>query len=146
MLSTSSGRPSPNSGTLSFHMEGNCRIRRAAAGYWNVTLATTRRKACWCSQVNIWHDKLWWLIEIFINCVVFWIHHQYDNFKGRTYFRPCNHAWLQKNISGLKLKPCLRLGHGNLWAIKPEISVVKLRLEVSCVSLNSDLYIMPSTL
>ena len=41
MLSTSSGSPPLNSGTLSLHMERNCRIRRGAAGYWNVTLATT---------------------------------------------------------------------------------------------------------
>ena len=46
MLSTSSGSPPPNSGTLSLHMERNCRILRGAAGYWNVTLATTRRHAC----------------------------------------------------------------------------------------------------
>ena len=46
MLSTSSGSPPPNSGTLSSHMERNCRIRREAAGYWNVTLATTRQHAC----------------------------------------------------------------------------------------------------
>ena len=46
MLSTYSGSPPPISGTLSLHMEGNCRIRRGAAGYWNVTLATTRRQAC----------------------------------------------------------------------------------------------------
>ena len=54
MLSTSSGSPPLNSGTLSLHMERNCRIRRGAAGYWNVTLATTRRQAlsC-CSQANI---------------------------------------------------------------------------------------------
>ena len=54
MLSTSSGSPPLNSGTLSLHMERNCRIRRGAAGYWNVTLATTRRQAlsCW-SQANI---------------------------------------------------------------------------------------------
>ena len=42
ILSTSSGSPPPNSGTLSLHMERNCTIRRGAAGYWNVTLATTR--------------------------------------------------------------------------------------------------------
>ena len=46
MLSTSGGSPPPNSGTLSLHMESNCRIRRGAAGYWNVTLATTKRQAC----------------------------------------------------------------------------------------------------
>ena len=38
--------PPPNSGTLSLHMEGNCRIPRGFAGYWNVTLATTRRQVC----------------------------------------------------------------------------------------------------
>ena len=53
-LSTSSGSPPPNSGTLSLHMERNCRIRRGAAGYLNVTLATTRQQALsWCSQDNI---------------------------------------------------------------------------------------------
>ena len=40
MLSTSSGSPPPNSGTLSLHMERNGRIQRGAAGYW-ITLATT---------------------------------------------------------------------------------------------------------
>ena len=39
MLSTSSGSPPLNSGTLSLHMERNCRIRGGAAGYWNVTFA-----------------------------------------------------------------------------------------------------------
>ena len=52
MLSTSSGGPPPNSGTLSLHMERNSRIRRGAAGYWNVTLATTRRQAC-SQQANL---------------------------------------------------------------------------------------------
>ena len=46
MLSTSSGSPPPNSGTLSLHIKRNCMIRRGDAGYWNVTLATTRRQAC----------------------------------------------------------------------------------------------------
>ena len=46
MLSTSSGSPPPNSGTLSLHIKRNCRIPRGDAGYWNVTLATTRRQAC----------------------------------------------------------------------------------------------------
>ena len=46
MLSTSRGSPPPNSGTLPLHIKGNCRIRRGNAGYWNVTLATTRRQAC----------------------------------------------------------------------------------------------------
>ena len=46
MLSTCCGSPPPNSGTLSLHIERNCRIRRGAARYWNVTLATTRRQAC----------------------------------------------------------------------------------------------------
>ena len=75
MLSTSSGSPPLNSGTLSLHMERNCRIRRGAAGYWNVTLATTRRQALsWCSQANIRRrtGKMWWLIEICINWVVHW--------------------------------------------------------------------------
>ena len=46
MLSTSSGSPPANSGTLSLHIKRNCRILRGEAGYWNVTLATTRRQAC----------------------------------------------------------------------------------------------------
>ena len=46
MLSTCCGSPPPNSGTLSLHIERNCRIRRGAAGYWNVTLATTMWQAC----------------------------------------------------------------------------------------------------
>ena len=46
MLSTSGGSPPPKIGTLSLHIKGNCRIRRGDAGYWNVTLATTRRQAC----------------------------------------------------------------------------------------------------
>ena len=123
MLSTSSGSPPPNSETLSLHMERNCRIRRGAAGYWNVTLTTTRRQACLdvlSPMFDVGKGKMWWLIEICINCVVhrsfdgyhelsddlklcrcqmiagyFWIQCQYDAFKGRTYFRPCKHAWLQ---------------------------------------------------
>ena len=46
MLNTSMGSLPMNSGTLSLHMERNWMIRKGAAGYWNVTLATTRRKAC----------------------------------------------------------------------------------------------------
>ena len=46
MLSISSGNPPANSETLSLHIERNCRIWRGAAGYWNVTLTTTRRQAC----------------------------------------------------------------------------------------------------
>ena len=82
MLSTSSGSPPPNSGALSLHIKRNCRIRRGDAGYWNVTLATTRRQAClesWCSQANIRRrkGKMWWLIEICINCVV---HRSFDGY------------------------------------------------------------------
>ena len=85
MLSTSSGSPPPNSGTLSLHMERNCRIRRGAAGYWNVTLATTRRQALsWCSQANIRRrtGKMWWLIEICINWVVHWSFDGYHELSG----------------------------------------------------------------
>ena len=46
MPSTCCRSPPPNSGTLSLHIERNCRIRRGDAGYWNVTLATTRWQAC----------------------------------------------------------------------------------------------------
>ena len=85
MLSTSSGSPPLNSGTLSLHMERNCRIRRGAAGYWNVTLATTRRQAlsC-CSQANIRRrtGKMWWLIEICINWVVHWSFDGYHEWSG----------------------------------------------------------------
>ena len=85
MLSTSSGSPPLNSGTLSLHMERNCRIRRGAAGYWNVTLATTRRQAlsCW-SQANIRRrtGKMWWLIEICINWVVHWSFDGYHEWSG----------------------------------------------------------------
>ena len=150
MLSTSSGSPPPNSGTLSLHMERNCRIRRGAGGYWNVTLTTIRRQALsWCSQANIRcrTGKMWWLIEIHINWVVHWsfdgyhelngdykpcryqmiagyvwIQCQYDNFKGRTYFRPCKHAWLQMKIYGPKLEPRSKLGHENRRALEPENS------------------------
>ena len=85
MLSTSSGSPPLNSGTLSLHMERNCRIRRGAAGYWNVTLATTRRQALsWCSQANIRRrtGKTWWLIEICINWVVHWSFDGYHEWSG----------------------------------------------------------------
>ena len=150
MLSTSSGSPPPNSETLSLHMERNCRIRRGAAGYWNVTLATTRRQACLdvLSPIfNVGKGKMWWLNEICINCVVhrsfdgyhglngdlklcrcqmiagyFWIQCQYDNFKGRTYFRPCKHAWLQMKIYGPKLEPRSKLGHENRRVLEPENS------------------------
>ena len=58
MLSTSSGSPPLNSGTLSLHMERNCRIRRGAAGYWNVTLATTRRQALsWEPRSKLGHEN-----------------------------------------------------------------------------------------
>ena len=85
MLSTSSGSPPLNSGTLSLHMERNCGIQRGAAGYWNVTLATTRRQAlsC-CSQANIRRrtGKMWWLIEICINWVVHWSFDGYHEWSG----------------------------------------------------------------
>ena len=83
MLSTSSGSPPPNSGTLSLHMERNCRIPRWAAEYWNVTLATTRRQALsWCSQVRRRTGKMWWLIEICINWVVHWSFDGYHELNG----------------------------------------------------------------
>ena len=44
--STCCRSPPLNSGTLSLHIERNCRIRRGDAGYCNVTLATTRQQAC----------------------------------------------------------------------------------------------------
>ena len=34
------------------------------------------------------------------------MHHQYDNFKGRTYFCPCKHAGLRMKLSGPKCEPC----------------------------------------
>ena len=150
MLSTSSGSPPPNSETLSLRMERNCRIWRGAAGYWNVTLATTRQQACLdvLSPIfDVGKGKMWWLIEICINCVVhrpfdgyhelsgdlklcrcqmiagyFWIQCQYDNSKGRTYFHPCKHAWLPMKIYGPKLEPRSKFGHENCRALEPENS------------------------
>ena len=153
MPSTSGGSPPPNIGTWSLHMVGNCRIRRGAAGYWNswsdVTLATTRWQACLDVRPIFTVDKgkMWWLIEICMNCVVhrlfdgyhelsgdsklsrcqmiagyFWMHHQYYNFKGRTYFLPCKHALLQMKISGPKLESRSKLGHENCRVLEPENS------------------------
>ena len=66
MLSTCCGSLPPNSGTLSLHIERNCRIRRGVAGYWNVTFSHHKAAGMsWCSQANIR-----WIIEICINCVV----------------------------------------------------------------------------
>ena len=52
----------------------------------------------------------------------FWIQCQYGNFKGRTYFRPCKHAWLQMKIYGPKLEPRSKLGHEKRRALEPENS------------------------
>ena len=66
MLSTCCGSLPPNSGTLSLHIERNCRIRRGVAGYWNVTFSHHKAAGMsWCSQANIR-----WIIEICMNCVV----------------------------------------------------------------------------
>ena len=51
-----------------------------------------------------------------------WIQCQYGNFKGRTYFRPCKHAWLQMKIYGPKLEPRSKLGNENRRALEPENS------------------------
>ena len=66
MLNTSSGSPPPNSGTLSLHMERNCRIRR---GCRVLECHISHHKAAgmsWCSQANIRRRKgkmMWRLIE-----------------------------------------------------------------------------------
>ena len=52
----------------------------------------------------------------------FWIQCQYGSFKGRTYFRPCKHAWPQMKIYGPKLEPRSKLGHEKHRALKPENS------------------------
>ena len=103
----------------------------------------------WCSQANIRRrkGKMWWIIEICINCVVhrpfdgyhelsgdlklcrcqmiagyFRIQCLYGNFTGRTYFRPCKHAWLQMKIYGPQLEPRSKLCHENRRALEPENS------------------------
>ena len=49
----------------------------------------------------------------------FGMHHQFDNFKGRTYFHPCKHVWLQiKKFLVLSSS----LGHENRQALEPENS------------------------
>ena len=52
----------------------------------------------------------------------FWIQYQYGSFKGRTYFRPCKHAWPQMKIYDSKLEPRSKLGHEKRRALEPENS------------------------
>ena len=150
MLSTSSGSPpSEQWDIIITHKE---ELQNSEGGCMVLECHISHLKAAgmsWCSQANIRRrkGKMWWLIEICINCVVhrsfdgyhelngdwklcrcqviagyFWIHCQYGNFKGRTYFRPCKHAWLQMKIYGPKLEPRSKLGHEKRRALESENS------------------------
>ena len=81
MLSTSSGSLPPNSGTLSLHMKRNCKIRRGGCRVLECHISHHMATGMsWCSQDNIpcRKGKMWWLIEICINCVV---HRSFDGYQ-----------------------------------------------------------------
>ena len=100
-----------------------------AAGYWNVTLATTRRQAFFdvLSPIfDVEKGKMWWLIEICINCVVHRSFSGYHELSGDLKLCWCQmiagYFWIQchyDNQSGTEpnlVAKFLATKIGNLWA------------------------------
>ena len=73
MLSTASRSTPLNSGTLSLHSQGNWRVLEDLI--WCYISHHKVAGISWCSEANIRHKKgkMWWFIEICINCAIYWV-------------------------------------------------------------------------